>query len=195
MVMPTKKDWTHSPSSGPRSIASSCVSRSVTILEKLMLVLPTITPDARLTTFWVKSNTPITMFHVLDTIKTAQADLNIHLKNIQVSTSLRLLRSVSICISSSVITMVRITPAMGRMTVLDKFCTILKIPPFHAWGVSPTWVVMSATFSFTLSNSPERLLRMPLINSSFSQSVMASIKKSMDDPLLPGQRNTAGHVD
>ena len=55
--------------------------------EMSMLVLPTITPDARLTTLCATSKTPMTMFHVFVTISTAAADLNAHLKNIQVSRS------------------------------------------------------------------------------------------------------------
>ncbi len=55
------------------------------------------------------------------------ADLNIHLKNIQVSTSCRLFLSVMIWISSSVITIARITPAMGTMTVSERLWIMLKM--------------------------------------------------------------------
>ena len=61
----------------------------------------------------------MTMFHVLVTMSTAQAVLNIHLKNIQVSTSCILFFSVMSWISSSVMTNARITPAMGKITLSD----------------------------------------------------------------------------
>ena len=44
-------------------------------------------PAACATTLWAMSKTPITIFQVLVTIKIAAADLNTHLKIIQVSTS------------------------------------------------------------------------------------------------------------
>ena len=52
-----------------------------------MLVSPTMTPEALFTTLCATSNTPITIFQVLVTIRIAAADLNVHLKNIQVSRS------------------------------------------------------------------------------------------------------------
>jgi hypothetical protein len=61
-----------------------------------MLASPVITPALRLTTSWAASNAPITIFHVLETIRMAQAVLKIQRKNIQLSTSWRLLRSVTI---------------------------------------------------------------------------------------------------
>ena len=73
---------------------------------------------------------------------------------------------------------------MGRITVSERVCTILKMPLFHAWGVMPTWVEMSPTLSFTLSNIPLRLLRIPLTSSSFSQSVRASHTKPIGVYLL-----------
>ena len=88
----------------------------------------------------------MTMFQVLVTMRTAAALLNAHLKNIQVSTSPRLFFSVMSWISSSVITKARIAPAMGTMTVSDRFCIMPKILPFHAWGVVPTCAEISATF-------------------------------------------------
>ena len=72
----------------------SLLSKSVTTEEMSMLVFPIITPAAPLTTLWAASKMPMTMVQVLDTIRTAAADLNTHLKNIQVSTSLRLFLSV-----------------------------------------------------------------------------------------------------
>ena len=96
MVSPTNMDCSHRPSSGPSSIASSCTSRSVTALDMSMEASETITPAALFTTLCATSNTPMTIFQVLDTISTAQAVLNIHLKNIQVSISCILFRSVTI---------------------------------------------------------------------------------------------------
>ena len=48
--------------------------------------------------------------------------------------------------SSNVITKARMTPAMGTMSVSDRFCTMLNTSPFHAWGVKLTWVEISPTF-------------------------------------------------
>ena len=64
--------------------------------KKAMEASETITPAALFTTLCATSNTPMTIFQVLDTISTAQAVLNIHLKNIQVSISCILFRSVTI---------------------------------------------------------------------------------------------------
>ena len=64
-------------------------------------------PDAWATTLWAISNTAMTRFQVLVTSKIAAADLNTHLKIIQVSTSCRLLRSVIIWISSSIFSMIQ----------------------------------------------------------------------------------------
>ena len=80
----------------------------------------TVTPAALFTTLCARSKTPMTMFHVFVTIRTAQAVLKIHLKNIHVSTSCILLRSTMSWISSSVITNASTTPAMGRMTLSDR---------------------------------------------------------------------------
>ena len=46
--------------------------------------------------------------------------------------------SVMSWISSSVITKARIAPAMGTITVSDRFCIMLKMLPFHACGDKPT---------------------------------------------------------
>ena len=73
------------------------------------------------------------------------------------SMSLRLFLSVMSWISSSVITKARIAPAMGTITVSDRFCIMLKMLPFHACGDKPTWPV-----SYThlrpggVSNCPKR---------------------------------------
>ena len=91
--MPTNIDWNHRPSSGPTSISSNRLSMSPRMLFMSMLVSDTITPEALDTTLCAASNTPMTIFQVLVTIRTAAALLNAHLKNIQVSTSLRLFRS------------------------------------------------------------------------------------------------------
>ena len=56
----------------------------------------------------------------------------------------------------------------------------MKMLPFHAWGVMPTWVEISPTLSFTPSNIPDRLLIMPLTKISLSHSVMASHRKSIE---------------
>ena len=138
MVMPTNRDWNHKPKSGPSSISISRSSMPTMTLEMLMLVSPIISPEALATTLWAASNTPITIVHVFVTIRTAAADLNAHLKNIHVSMSLRLFLSVMSWISSSVITKARIAPAMGTITVSDRFCIMLKMLPFHACGDKPT---------------------------------------------------------
>ena len=79
-----------------------------------------ILPEALFTTLCAASNTPMTVFHVLDTMSTAAAVLNTHLKNTHVSMSWRLLRSAISCISSSVMTKARITPAMGRIRLSER---------------------------------------------------------------------------
>ena len=93
-----------------------------------------------------------TIFHVFVTMRMAAADLNTHLKIIQVSTSCRLFLSAIIWIRSTVITIARITPAIGTMMELDRFSIMLKILPFHPCGVWPTCTDISATCWFTLSN-------------------------------------------
>lgn len=170
MVMPTNRLWNHRPNSGPMSISVSRASKSGRTLARSMLVSPMMTPDACPTTCWATSNTPMTMFHVFVTIRIAQAVLNIHRKNTAVSMSLKLFLSMMIWTSSSVITKARITPAMGRITVSDRFSIMLKMPEFHAWGDVPTWPEMSATFSLTESNRPDKLLIMPLTKISLSHS-------------------------
>ena len=68
-------------------------SKSVTMALMSSEACVTVTPAALLTTLCARSKTPMTMFQVFVTIRTAQAVLKIHLKNIQVSTSCILLRS------------------------------------------------------------------------------------------------------
>ena len=104
-----------------------------------------IIPAACATTLCAISKTPITIFHVFVTMRMAAADLNTHLKIIQVSTSCRLFLSAIIWIRSTVITIARITPAIGTMMELDRFSIMLKILPFHPCGVWPTCTDISAT--------------------------------------------------
>ena len=100
MVSPTKRDWNHRPNSSPVPRASSCASISVMTELISMEVSPMMTPALWFTTFWPTSKIPMTMFQVFVTISTAQNVLNIHLKNIQVSTSCMLFFSVTSWISS-----------------------------------------------------------------------------------------------
>ena len=136
--MPIKRDWNHSPNSGPKSISISLGSRSVITEEMSMDASELIIPAACATTLCAISKTPITIFHVFVTRSMAVADLNTHLKIIQVSTSCRLFLSAIIWIRSTVITIARITPAIGTMMEFDRFSIILKILPFHPCGVCPT---------------------------------------------------------
>ena len=71
------------------------------------------------------------------TITIAQADLNIGVKYTAVSISWKLLRSVMFWISSKVMTIAKITPAIGNMTVSDKVCIMLKMSAFQPCGVWP----------------------------------------------------------
>ena len=96
MVMPIKSDWNHRPNNGPRSMSIRRVSMSVITEEMSIDASEPMMPAACATTLWAMSNTPITIFHVFVTINMAAADLNTHLKIIQVSTSCRLFRSVII---------------------------------------------------------------------------------------------------
>ena len=116
IVTPTNRLWNQSPSSGPISISISRASRFATTSPSSSDVSDEITPAAALTTPCARSNTPMTISQVLVTIMTAQNVLNIHLKNTQVSKSCMLFFSITSCKSSIVITMARITPAMGRIT-------------------------------------------------------------------------------
>ena len=59
---------------------------------------------------------------------------------------------------------------------------MLKMPLFHAWGVKPTSPTMFPICSLVESNIPVRLLMMPLISTSFSQSVICSHRKSIGVP-------------
>ena len=77
MVMPIKRDWNHSPNSGPRSISISLGSKSVITEEMSMDASEPMIPAACATTLCAISKTPITIFHVFVTMRMAAADLNI----------------------------------------------------------------------------------------------------------------------
>ena len=100
IVSPTTRVWNHRPSSGPISIASRRLSRSGSSVSKSMLVSPIITPALWLTTCWVASNTPITIFHVFVTMRMAKALLKIQRKNMELSKSCILFFSTIMSISS-----------------------------------------------------------------------------------------------
>ena len=158
-----------------------------------MDVSPMITPELWLTTLWVASNTPITIFHVLLTMRMAKADLKIQRKNIEVSKSCILFFSVIIWISSWHITRARMAAAMGNTTVSERLRNILKIPLFHACGVEPTSEAISPTLAFTLSNRPERLPVMPSIKMPFIHFSMISLIKQryLLSRALPCERESA----
>ena len=90
-----------------------------------------------------------------------------------------------IWISSKVITMARITPAMGKMTVSDKVCIIEKMSAFQPCGVWPICPLICETFSLTLSKRPVRFEIMPPARISFIQSVSAFLRNSMRHHLRP----------
>ena len=71
--------------------------------------------------FTLTSNTAITIFHVLDTIRMAQAVLNTHMRIDQVSKSCMLFLSMMMRMNSMVMTSARMIPAMGRITLLERF--------------------------------------------------------------------------
>ena len=75
------------------------------------------------------------MAGVLETMITARYIFTKYRKNIQVSTSFRLLRSVTMEMSSQHKTAVMMSPAMGIITVSDKLWIMEKIPLFHSCGV------------------------------------------------------------
>ena len=72
MVRPINRDWNYSPNSGPKS----AIAEEISIDASAPMTL-----EAWATMPWARSNTPITIFQVLVTMKMAQAVLNIHLKN------------------------------------------------------------------------------------------------------------------
>ena len=96
-----------------------------------------------------------------------------------------LLRSVMIWISYSVMTMARMTPAMGRMTVSDKVSIMLKMSAFQFCGVWPICPLICDTFSLTLSKRPVRLEIIPPASISFIHSVSEFLSSSMRRHLLP----------
>ena len=183
--MPMNRLWNHSPNSGPKSISMRRSSSPSVMDETSTVASLTTTPAACATTLCAASNTPMTIVQVFVTMRIAHADLNIHLKKTAVSISWKLLRSVTICISSSVMTMARITPAMGRMTVSESVCIMLKMSPFQPCGVWPICPLICETFSLTLSNNPVRFEIIPPAKISFSQSVSAFLRNSMRPHLQP----------
>ena len=193
MVRPTTRVWNHRPRSPPTLIASNWLSRSGIRLLKSTDVSPIITPALWLTTLWVASKIPMTMFHVLLTMRMANADLKIQRKNMELSKSCILFFSVIIWISSMHMTQARMAAAMGSTTVSDRFCSILKMPLFHACGVAPTSAAISPTLAFTLSNSPDRLpvmpsIRIPFIHSSMISLITGKHLLSRALPVRPGER-------
>ena len=90
---PTNSVWNHSPNSGPMSISISRASRPVTMELMSSCASESATPAALFTTLCAASNTPMTMFHVLVTMRTAQAVLKIQRKKSHVSTSFMLFLS------------------------------------------------------------------------------------------------------
>ena len=99
MVSWIRKDWSQSPNRGPNFIASSSVRR-LSSTSGVISVPFWIMPADCWITCWLTSKTASTILKVFVRIITATKVLNTHLKNIHVSTSWRLLRSMSICISS-----------------------------------------------------------------------------------------------
>ena len=70
------------------------------------------------------------------------------------------------------------SPAMGMMTEFDRFCIMLKIPPFHACGVCATSAAMVPVLSFTSVNMVVRLLDTKLVRSSLMASSIFSNKSN-----------------
>lgn len=95
MVNWTRNDWRNSPNSGPNSIASKSVRR-LSIMSGVISVPLWISPADCCITCWLTSKTASTILKVFVRIVTATKVLNIHLKNIHVSMSWRLFRSMSI---------------------------------------------------------------------------------------------------
>ena len=95
MVKPIKIDWSHRPKREPSPIVSSVASKSASISGE-MSVEPWITPAELAITLCDTSKIALTILNVLERIRMATAVLKIHLKNIQVSMSCKLLRSMSI---------------------------------------------------------------------------------------------------
>ena len=65
-------------------------------------------------------------------------------------------------------------PAIGMMTVSDRFLILLKIPAFHALGVWLTSPAIVPTFVFTSVNIPSRLDITQPCSISFMSSVIFS---------------------
>lgn len=176
MVMPTNRLWNHKPNSGPRSISMSRVSRSAVTLEMSMLAFPATTPDALFTTLWATSKTPMTMLQVFVTIRTAPGGLEYPLEK---HPGVHIMQVIFI--GDELDQLQRHHKGQdqtgnrqdGRFGQAARI--MLNTPPFQPWGVWPTWVAISPTFWFTLSNIPERLLVMPPTRISFSHCVSCSL--------------------
>lgn len=80
---------------------------------------------------------------------------------------------------------VRTSPAIGRITVSDRFLIISKISDENWDGVIPTFVATSPVLWLMASNIPVKLSMMPLIKISFSQSDIFWSKVSKDHIPLP----------
>ena len=121
--------------SGPTSISCSCSVICSSMSSMDTWVSPLITVAALSARYLPSSNTPWVMAGVLETMITARYIFTKYRKNIQVSTSFRLLRSVTMEMSSQHKTAVMMSPAMGIITVSDKLWIMEKIPLFHSCGV------------------------------------------------------------
>lgn len=69
-------------------------------------------------------------------------------------------------------------PAIGMITVSDRFLTILNTAGRKLLGVCPTSVAICPTWSFTEENVFVRLSMIPDTSTPFSQSVICSIMLS-----------------
>ena len=67
---------------------------------------------------------------------------------------------------------VRISPAMGMITVSEMLRIRLKMPGEKPAGVIPTCVATSDTCWLTVSNIPEKLFMMPSMSIPLSQSAI-----------------------
>ena len=193
--MPIKRDWNHSPNSGPKSISISLGSMIGHNWRKCQWTASElIIPAACATTLCAISKTPITIFHVFVTMRMAAADLNTHLKIIQVSTSCRLFLSAIIWIRSSGHydsqnhTCNRHHDGVGQILNHAENTAIPSL-----WRLSYLYGYISRPVGLQLSNIPERLLIMPPTSISFSQFVRASSKKSIRcQPPFRRPRKAAG---
>ncbi len=140
----TSIDWNHRPSRCSSFIASKS-ALNVANMPGIISVLPLTKPPALFITFCATSNTAITIFHVLERIITAAKVFISHFAKIQVSMSCMLFFSIMRLISSYVATKVRMIPAMGSTTVVERFCIRENTPGLNAPGVCPTVAAMLPT--------------------------------------------------